>query len=85
MSKFVKLNKPGTTKYQSVESEKVDYYRQFGWEPVEPQEEKIVLHPAKKTAKKQPAVEILDEEIPQEDPVEEIKEEVDQNAIDKGE
>lgn len=54
--KFVKVIKPGTTKTQLVEPDRVDFYRQYGWEP-EP-EIQAVLKPRKKTAKPGPAVEV---------------------------
>jgi len=52
--KYTKLIKPGTTKTQMVETDRVDFYRQYGWEP-EIQEE--APRPKKKTAKAEPAVE----------------------------
>ena len=53
---YTKLIKPGTTKTQLVETEKVEFYKQYGWEPVVA-EVTAVLKPAKKTAKPNPAVE----------------------------
>ena len=54
-----RLIKPGTTKTQLVETDKVDFYRQYGWEPETTEEVVVtaVLKPAKKTAKPNPAVE----------------------------
>lgn len=54
--KSIKLIKPGTTKTQLVEPDKVNFYRQFGWEPEE-QDITAVLKPRKKTAQPKPAVE----------------------------
>lgn len=54
--KFIKMIKPGSTKTQLVEPDRVDFYRQYGWEP-EIQEITAVLKPRKKTAKAEPAVE----------------------------
>lgn len=54
MSKYVKLIKPGTNKTQMVETDRVDFYRQYGWEP----EEKIVLRAPKKTVKPEPTVDV---------------------------
>ena len=54
--KYTRLIKPGTTKTQLVESDRVDFYRQYGWEPVI-EEITAVLKPRKKTAKAEPAVE----------------------------
>lgn len=51
MEKYTRVIKPGTNKSQMVETDRVDFYRQYGWEP----EEKIVLRPPKKTAKTEPA------------------------------
>lgn len=57
--KYTRLIKPGTTKSQIVESDRVDFYRQYGWEP----EDSVVevtatVYPVKKkTAKSTPAVE----------------------------
>lgn len=56
MNKYVKVVKPGTNKSQMVEADKVDFYRQYGWEP----EVAVVtakLKSPKKTAKAEPAVE----------------------------
>lgn len=50
--KYTKLIKPGTTKTQMVESDRVDFYRQYGWQP-----EITAAAPKKKTAKAEPAVE----------------------------
>lgn len=56
--KYIKLIKPGTGKSQLVEPEKVDFYRQYGWEPqAQDTEVRAVLKPRKKTAKAEPAVE----------------------------
>lgn len=55
--KYTKLIKPGTTKTQMVESDRVDFYRQYGWEPEIQEEVTAVLRPRKKTAKAEPAVE----------------------------
>lgn len=52
--KYIKVVKPG--KSQLVEEDKVDFYRQYGWEP-EVVEVTAVLRPAKKTVKPKPAVE----------------------------
>jgi hypothetical protein len=57
---YTQVIKPGTTKTQLIETDKVDFYRQYGWEPETTQEEVVVtaiLKPAKKTAKPNPAVE----------------------------
>ena len=54
--KYVKLHKPNTTKTQLVEVDRVDFYRQYGWEPVD-EEITAVLKPRKKTVKAEPAVE----------------------------
>lgn len=54
--KYIKLIKPGTAKTQLVEADKVEFYRQFGWQP-EVDEVIAVLKPRKKTAKAEPAVE----------------------------
>ena len=54
--KYIKIIKPGTNKSQLVESAKVDFYRQYGWEP-SVQEAKAVVKPRKNTAKAEPAVE----------------------------
>jgi hypothetical protein len=56
MAKYIKVIKPGTNKSQMVEVERIDFYRQYGWEP-ESQEVIAVLRPPKKTAKPKPAVE----------------------------
>lgn len=53
---YIKVIKPGTTKTQLVEAEKIEFYKQYGWEPVVT-EVAAVLKPAKKTAKPNPAVE----------------------------
>ena len=57
MQKYVKVVKPG--KSQMVEADRVDFYRQFGWEP-EVVEVTARLKPPKKTVKPEPAV---DEEV----------------------
>lgn len=54
--KYIKVTKPGTTKSQLVEADRVDFYRQYGWEPVV-QEVTAVVRPRKNTAKAEPAVE----------------------------
>ncbi len=54
--KYQKLHKPGTTKTQLVEVDRVDFYRQYGWEPVI-EEVTAELKPRKKTVKAEPAVE----------------------------
>ena len=54
--KYIKVIKPGTTKTQLVEADKVDFYRQYGWEP-EITEVSARLKPRKNTAKAEPAVE----------------------------
>lgn len=61
--KYVKLVKPGTNKSQVIETDKVDFYRQYGWEPAV-QEVTAVLRPRKKTAKTEPAVEEVAEAAP---------------------
>lgn len=59
MQKYVKVIKPGTNKTQMVEADKVNFYRQYGWEP-ETQEVTAVLRPAKrKTVKPEPAVDAV--------------------------
>jgi len=55
MQNYVKVIKPGTNKSQLVETDKVDFYRQYGWEPEQPVVAK--LKSPKKTAKAEPAVE----------------------------
>ena len=55
MEKYVKVVKPGTSKTQMVEADKIDFYRQYGWEP-EVVEVTAVLKPVKKTVKPIPAV-----------------------------
>ena len=52
MSKYVKAIKPGTTKSQLVELDKVDFYRQYGWEP-----EQVKVSKPKKTVQPEPTVE----------------------------
>jgi hypothetical protein len=56
MNKYTKVHKPGTNKTQMVESDRVDFYRQYGWEP-EAAEVVAKLKAPKKTAKAEPAVE----------------------------
>jgi len=56
MGNYVKVHKPGTNKTQMVEVDKVDFYRQYGWEPVVA-EITAQLKAPKKTAKPKPAVE----------------------------
>lgn len=53
--KYVKVHKPGTGKTQLVESDKVDFYRQYGWEPVVI-EAKAHARSPKKTVKPEPTV-----------------------------
>lgn len=53
---YVKVHKPGTNKSQLVEADKIDFYRQYGYEPVIV-EAKATVKPLKKTAKPEPAVE----------------------------
>lgn len=48
--KMTKMIKPGTTKTQVVESDRVDFYRQYGWTLEQ-------VQAPKKTAKAEPAVE----------------------------
>lgn len=57
--KLVRVHKPGTNKSQLVDADKIEFYKQYGYEPVEtePVEVKAALKPAKKTAKPEPAVE----------------------------
>jgi hypothetical protein len=57
MQKYVKVVKPG--KSQMVEADRVDFYKQFGWEP-EVVEVTAKLKPPKKTVQPEPAV---DEEV----------------------
>jgi hypothetical protein len=52
--KYVKVHKPGTSKTQLVEVDKVDFYKQYGWEPVVT-EVKASVKP-RKTAQSKPAV-----------------------------
>jgi hypothetical protein len=54
--KYIKVIKPGSAKSQLVEADKVDFYRQYGWEP-EITEVSAKLKPRKNTAKAEPAVE----------------------------
>lgn len=54
--KLVKVHKPGTNKSQLVDADKIDFYRQYGYEPVVV-EAKATVKPLKKTAKPEPAVE----------------------------
>jgi hypothetical protein len=56
MQKYVKVHKVGTNKTQLVEADKVDFYRQYGWEPVVT-EVTAVLRPPKKSVKPKPTVE----------------------------
>jgi hypothetical protein len=56
MGNYVKVIKPGTNKSQMVEADRVDFYRQYGWEP-EVAEVTAKLKAPKKTAKAEPAVE----------------------------
>ncbi len=55
MDKYTKVHKPGTNKTQMVEADRVDFYRQYGWEPLE--QITAELKAPKKTAKSKPAVE----------------------------
>lgn len=57
--KYTRLIKPGTSKTQIVESDRVDFYRQYGWLPeTAVVEATAVVYPVKKkTAKSTPAVE----------------------------
>ena len=55
--KYIKVIKPGTSKNQLVEADKVDFYRQYGWEPAV-QEVTAVVKPRKNTVKAEPAVEV---------------------------
>lgn len=55
--KYVRVIKPGTNKSQLVETDRVEFYRQYGWEPVV-QEAAAVVRPRKNTAKAEPAVEV---------------------------
>jgi hypothetical protein len=57
MGNYIKVVKPG--KSQMIEADKVDFYRQFGWEP-EVVEITAKLKPAKKTVQPEPTV---DEEV----------------------
>ena len=56
--KYVKVHKPGTNKSQLVEPEKVDFYRQYGWEPVVTEVTATVK--PRKTAQSKPAVETVE-------------------------
>lgn len=56
MGNYVKVVKPNTNKSQMVEADRVDFYRQYGWEP-EAVEVAAKLKSPKKTAKAEPAVE----------------------------
>lgn len=55
--KYVRVIKPGTNKSQLVEADRVEFYKQYGWEPVV-QEITAVVRPRKNTAKAEPAVEV---------------------------
>lgn len=55
MGNYVKVHKIGTNKTQMVEADRVDFYRQYGWEPAT--DIVAVLKAPKKTAKSKPAVE----------------------------
>jgi hypothetical protein len=61
--KLVKIHKPGTNKSQLVEADRVEFYRQYGYEPVVV-EVKATVKPVKKTAKPEPAVEEVAEAAP---------------------
>jgi hypothetical protein len=61
--KLVKVHKPGTNKSQLVEADRVEFYRQYGYEPVVV-EVKATVKPVKKTAKPEPAVEEVAEAAP---------------------
>lgn len=54
--KYVRVIKPGTNKSQLVETDRVEFYKQYGWEPVV-QEVTAVVRPRKTTVKAEPAVE----------------------------
>jgi hypothetical protein len=56
MANYVKMSKPGTHKTQLVEADKVDFYRQYGWETAVT-EVTAVLRPPKKSVKPKPTVE----------------------------
>ena len=56
MNKYVKVIKPGTTKTQMIEAERVDFYRQYGWEPERDEVIAVLKPPKKKTVKPEPAV-----------------------------
>ena len=49
--KYTTVVKQGTTKTQLIETDRVEFYRQYGWEPVEGNPVKT------KPAKPEPAVE----------------------------
>lgn len=57
MSKYVKVHKPSTNKTQLVEADRVDFYRQYGWEPVVIETTAKLLPPKTKTVKPEPTVE----------------------------
>jgi hypothetical protein len=57
MGNYIKVVKPG--KSQMIEADKVDFYRQFGWEPAVV-EITAKLKPPKKTVQPEPTV---DEEV----------------------
>lgn len=63
MANYVKMSKPGTNKTQLVEADKVNFYRQYGWEP-EVVEITAKLRAPKKTVMPKPTVE---EEVGTED------------------
>lgn len=56
--KYTKLIKPGTNKSQLVESDKVEFYKQYGWEL-----ETVKVSKSKKTAQPKPAVEEVDSSV----------------------
>ena len=60
--KLVKVHKPGTNKSQLVEADKIEFYKQYGYEPVVI-EAKATVKPIKKTAKPEPAVEEVAEAV----------------------
>lgn len=63
MANYVKMSKPGTNKTQLVEADKVNFYRQYGWEPAVV-EITAKLRAPKKTVMPKPTVE---EEVGTED------------------
>jgi hypothetical protein len=55
--KYTKVIKPGTNKSQMVETERVDFYRQYGWEPAVVEVTAKLKAPKTKTVMPIPAVE----------------------------